>query len=859
MTDTLTFLFTDIEDSSRLWDQHPEPMRRALAIHNEIVTTAVTDHDGTIVKDRGDGFLAVFGAAADGVEAALQTQQDLSSAAWEEAVGALRVRVGMHTGTAEARDGDYFGPEVNRAARLEAAAHGGQVLVSEATRALAQNALPLDVTLRDLGYHTLRGLARPERVYQLVAPGLSDEFPEIRTVDRGRSSFPTFITSFVGRSEELDALSAQLRAADTRVLTLLGPGGIGKTRLAVETAGRVGPEFPGGSAFADLVQVADADGIALAIAQAIGAHPEGSAPVIDVVLSEISNPTLLVLDNFEHLIDGSPIVADLIGRCPDLTMLVTSRVPLRIRGELIHQIEPLGFASGNGSLPAAANLFIERAAEHGVVIDPDGPDGEAVLSICRRLDGLPLAIELAAARVRLLSVTELDARLAKSLTAVGSGAADLPERQRTIQSTIDWSVEALTADQQALFYRLSIFPAGASLEQIEEVAAVGIEDEGFDLVSSLVDHSLVTVSSDQPGPTRFRQLTILREYAAEQLREADAHDDTMARLVDYYVATAPSRAKAIQVDGSLIPELEFDYPNQLAAMEWSLAAGRAEEMVRVVFDLWPLWFNGDRAAQSSAWVEQAERVLSSPEADWLQGFFAFQFGDLATAAERLESALEGFESAGDSQGVATVQAFAGAVAPDPVEGEAMLASAQSYFQGQGQLLGEFITKLFTSVVAVATGDFERALELREELLPLVEAYRYDTVVGWAHWNLATVLAGLGRLEDAEEHNAIAFRLLSADGYQEGIASAGLVEAVIAVHRGDLARAVTIHSGCLATVARLGIEVWWEVDPLIGGAMAEARAELGDAEFERLFAEGASLGVDELVELIDSGLSVEAAP
>ena len=456
MPDTLTFLFTDIQDSSRLWDEHPEPMRQSLALHNEIVLSAVADHGGAIVKDRGDGYLAVFGGAIDAVGAALQAQQGLTAAHWEEPVGPLRVRVGMHTGTAEARDGDYFGAEVNRAARLEAAAHGGQVLVSEATRALARDGLPPEAELRDLGYHTLRGLARPERVYQLIATGLPADFPELRTVDRGRSTFPTFVTSFIGRSSELDDISGRLRETDTRMLTLLGPGGIGKTRLAVETANQVGPEFPGGAAFTDLVRVSDPDGIPLAVAQAIGAHPEGSAPVIDIVLSEISNPTLLVLDNFEHLIAGSPIVADMIGRCQDLTLLVTSRTPLRIRGEIIHQIEPLGLASSGGSIPAAVGLFIERAAENGVEIDADGPEGEAVLSICRRLDGLPLAIELAAARVRLLSVSELDRKLADSLAAVGSGAADLPERQQTIRSTIDWSVEALTPGQQTLFNRLSV-------------------------------------------------------------------------------------------------------------------------------------------------------------------------------------------------------------------------------------------------------------------------------------------------------------------------------------------------------------------------------------------------------------------
>jgi predicted ATPase/class 3 adenylate cyclase len=855
--DTLTFLFTDIQDSSRMWDEHPEPMRQSLALHNEIVLSAVADHGGTIVKDLGDGYFAVFGGASEAVGAALQAQQGLTVADWEEPVGPLRVRVGVHTGTAEVRGDDYIGPEVNRAARLEAAAHGGQVLVSEATRALTQDGLPPEAELRDLGYHTLRGLARPERVYQLIATGLPTNFPELRTVHRGRSTFPTFVTSFIGRSSELDDISGRLRETDTRMLTLLGPGGIGKTRLAVETANQVGPEFPGGTAFTDLVRVSDPDGISLAVAQAIGAHPEGSVPVIDIVLAEISNPTLLVLDNFEHLIVGSPIVADMIGRCQDLTLLVTSRTPLRIRGEIIYQIEPLGLASGNGSTPAAVDLFIERAAENGVEIDANGPEGEAVLSICRRLDGLPLAIELAAARVRLLSVTELDRKLADSLAAVGSGAADLPERQQTIQSTIDWSVEALTPDQQTLFNRLSIFPAGATLEQVEQVATVGLDGDPLDLVSALVDHSLLAVASDLPGGTRFRQLTVLREYASDRLREADALDDTMAQLVDHYVATTPATAVLMQRGGAMIANLEFDYPNLSAAMEWSLAAGRGDEMVRVVFALWPVWFNGDLAVESAAWVRQADEVSSSPEADWLQGLFAFQFGDMETASARFQKALNRFEKAGDRQGVAMAKTFAGALTPDPAAGEMLLSEAQEYFDEEGQLLGRFIAEIMTSVVVVAAGDLERALVLRRELLPAAEEYGYDTLIGWTHWNIATALIGLGRTEEAAGHNALAFSMLSAYGYQEGIGSAGEVEAIIAVERGDPARAAIIHGGCRGIFERLEIELWWEVGPLIEEATASALEQLGGTEYERLFAQGKELTLGELAEMIDSGLGVPA--
>ncbi|GMQ84839.1 MAG: hypothetical protein BMS9Abin07_0404 [Acidimicrobiia bacterium] len=848
---TLTFMFSDIQDSSRLWDEHEDCMRRALVVHNEILTGAVGNHRGTIVKDLGDGFMAVFDNAHDAIGAALVTQQRLATADWEEPVGPLRVRLGLHSGTAEARDGDYFGPEVNRTARLEASAHGGQVLVSEATRALAQQGLGEEVELRDLGYHTLRGLARPERVYQLVAPGLPDEFPPPRTVGGGRVSFPIFATSFVGRTGEMSRISDRLSDPDTRVITLLGPGGIGKTRLAVETANQMAPGFAGGTAFADLVRVADPDGIPLVIAQALGAHPEGSADVMDIVVSEISDPTLLVLDNFEHVIAGSPVVADLIARCPELTMLVTSRTPLRIRGETIHQMEPLSVVSGDAAVPPAVDLFVDRAAANGVQIDLDGPDRDAVYSICRRLDGLPLAIELVAARVRLLNVVELDRRLGESLSVLGSGAADLPERQQTIQSTIDWSIDTLTPDQRTLFNRLSVFPAGATLAQVEHVAAVGLEGDALDLLSALVDHSLVTVAIDLPGDTRFRQLTVLRDYAAEHLQEADEVDLTMSRLVDHYSDTGAALGEALDGGGSAFDGLETDYPNLSIALEWSLSAGRAQEMARVAFAIWPVWFNGDRFREAAGWVERARQAASSAELDWLSGFLGFQTGDFESASVHLHRALSAFEAAGDTGGVALSRVFAGGMVPDPAEGKTMLNEALVYFEEHDRHIARFVGMLFLSVREAEVGGFERALALRLELLGDPTLMSIDILTAWAHWNIAVTLLALERTAEAADHGTLTLKTMSEMRYQEGIASVGEVLAVVETRRGRPEKSVLIHGGCAAVWDRLGIVPWFEILPLIEEAMAAAREQLGDAEYERLLTEGRSLSIDGLVELMES--------
>ncbi len=848
---TLTFLFTDIEQSSRLWDESPEPMRQALTTHNEILIGAIGDHGGTIVKDRGDGFLAVFAGATDACGAALLAQRGLAGAAWDEVIGPLRVRMALHSGTAEARDGDYFGPEVNRAARLEAAAHGGQVLVSDAARALAQEGLPDGVAFRDLGFHSLRGLTRPERIYQLIAPDLPADFPPLRTAGGARSSFPTFPTSFVGRSDEVARIASQLVDADTRELTLLGPGGIGKTRLAVETANRLAPEFLGGTAFADLVRVADPGGIPLAVAQAIGAHPEGSVPVLDIVVSEISDPTLLVLDNWEHLREGSPIVAELIGRCGDLTLLVTSRTPLRIRGEIIHQLHPLGVASENGATPAAVKLFIDRAAEHGVEITLDGPDGDAVRSICRRLDGLPLAIELAAAGVRLLSPTELDRRLGESLAVVGSGAVDLPERQQTIESTIDWSVDTLTPDQRTLFNRLSVFPAGARLTQVEQVAAVGLEGDALQLMSALVDNSLVTVSTNLPGGTRFGQLTVLREYAANALVEAGDTDLTKSRLIDYYLVDAPLFAAAMDRDESTMWDAETDHPNLAAAMQWSLAAGRATEMANANYTIWPYWFNGDRTAEAATWVEKADQIATSPQLDWLAGFFAFQKGDFEAAADRLQRAMTGFTEAGIEEGVNLTRVFVAILGEDPAENEAMLQQALTYFE-QGRTISRYVAETFIGVNVAMSGDLERALEVRLAALTESDTLGYPTLTGWSNWNVAASMLSLQRWDEAASHSMLTLEIMAERNYHEGIASAAFVIAVVDAKQGRGERAALIIGACNAIFDRLGISVWFEVAAHIAEVVASLRDQFGDAEFDRLEAEGRALGVDELVDLIESG-------
>ncbi len=844
---TITLLFTDIEDSSRMWDDHRSDMAMALAEHNSVLIDAISGNGGVVVKDKGDGFFAAFPAADQAVTCALSAQRSLRAIDWPEAIGALKVRMAIHTGAIESEKGDYHGPVVNRVARLEAIAHGGQVLVSEATRALVVDRLPDGSSLLDLGVHTLRGMERPERVFQVTAPGLPEEFPPlVNTASRG-VALPVYPTSFVGRSSAVQAIG-DLFDDPGRLVTLLGPGGIGKTRLAVETARGMADEFAGGAFFVDLARFADVEDVGFAMAEAVGAHPEGTASIVTLAAARMTRPTLLVLDNFEHLAPAATTVAELLELAREARVIVTSRTPLRIRGERIFPVEPLSSQNGDGSASAAVELFYERAASLGVVLDDEGTDAKAVRSIVRRLDGLPLAIELVAARTRLVGVVELDVMLAGSLDAVGSGAADSPDRQRTIRSTIDWSLQALTDNQRSLFARLSVFPAGATLTQLDHVAGPDIDGDLLEELAALVDNSLVNVARDQPGGTRYRQLALLRDYGAELLGQSGDTDLVMGRLVDYYVDIAPEQGRRIQISDTVEKEIRVDHASWMTAMNWSLSHHRIADMSEVLCHVWVYWFNGDHASDGAQWVAKADSQLNTARLDWLAGFFAFQAADYEEAVNRLMSALGRFEESGDTEWTAMSQSFAGALFEDLDAGRQMLEEALVHFGEKDFSVSGFLVKMFLSVNSQMRGDPDTALRMREELLSACKAADYKVLIGWSEWQVALALVAVGRIDDAEDHNRLGLAQMVAGGYQEGIAAGADLVAVIKFHRAELERALNLIGGANAVLATIGAFRWPEQAFAVGEVITGARKKLGDTETDRLLAEGQNLSLESLVEL-----------
>ncbi|HET9681564.1 MAG TPA: adenylate/guanylate cyclase domain-containing protein, partial [Candidatus Limnocylindrales bacterium] len=603
-----TFLFTDIEGSTRLWEQHPVAMRAALATHDGIIRAAVATAGGTIVKTTGDGILAVFEDPAAAVGAAVAAQRELAAAAWGE-TGPLRVRMALHAGSAEARDGDYFGPALNRVARILSIGHGEQILASAVATVLARDQLPVGIELLDLGSHRLRDLDRPEEVFQVAAPGLRRSFPPLRSLSTGRTNLPIQLTSFVGRDRELAEVAGLTERH--RLVTLIGTGGTGKTRLMLEVAGRVAGRFADGAWLAELAPLSDPAQIPSEMARAMGVPEEPGQPAIQTITAFLGGKDLLLLvDNAEHLVDGVASIAErLLGAAPGLRIIATSREALAVSGEAVFQVQSLACPSviqhgvmtddlappdlATIAATEAVRLFVERAVAVAPEFALDPANVGAVADICRRLDGIPLAIELAAARVSAMSPVEIARRLGDRFRLLVGGRRTAVARQQTLHALIDWSWELLTDDDRRLLRRLSVFAGGWTADLAAPVVAddgaAADEVELVDGLSRLVDRSLVVVDRGQ-ATTRYRMLETIRQYAREQL----AKSDEATTIADRHFAAFKGLAEAAAAElrgpamGDWLDRLDAEVDNLGAAMEWGLEASpwAAVEMAAALMSYW---------------------------------------------------------------------------------------------------------------------------------------------------------------------------------------------------------------------------------------------------------------------------------
>jgi predicted ATPase/class 3 adenylate cyclase len=647
-TGTVTFLFTDLEGSSRLWEEHPTAMRAALAAHDELLRAAVEEHGGWVVKSTGDGVHAVFAVPGDAVEAAVAAQQRLGAASWD-VTGPLQVRMGLHSGSAELRGGDYYGPSLNRAARLMAAAHGGQTVVSQATADLVRETPSESVGLLDLGEHRLRDLGRAEHVFQVTHPELRSEFPALRTLDSMPGDLPVQLTEFVGREDELGAVSKLLD--DARVVTLIGPGGVGKTRLALQAAAEAIGRFPDGAWFIDLAPIDDPSLVAATVAGSLQIPEPRQGRVEDALLAALRHQQLLVvLDNCEHLVDAAAGFVDLlVHECVVVTVLATSREAFGLVGEDTFSVKPLAVPPIDAlgdlvSLRAndAVRLFMERAASarHGFELSVE--NAAAVGEVCRRVDGIPLAIELAAARVQSMSPSDILDRLNERFRLLAHGRRSGLARHQTLRAAVDWSYDLLEPAEQLVFEHCSVFAGGFTLDAAEAVVTgEGIELlDVVDLVSSLVAKSMV-IADDIGGRVRYRMLETLRDYGASRL--ADRGDTESARrchALHYLGVAERAGPHLVGTDSNAShEELVAEYDNLRGAFAWAEDTADHETLTRLACALAPYWHQCGLWREGLAWIQAARTATSDDTPATIKAWLDAFAGQMATQLCRWDEAL----------------------------------------------------------------------------------------------------------------------------------------------------------------------------------------------------------------------------
>jgi predicted ATPase/class 3 adenylate cyclase len=853
-----TLLFTDIEGSTRLWELEPERMRPALALHDALTRAAVEDNRGAVVKMTGDGVHAAFDDPQDAITAALQLQQALAES---EATGGipLRVRCGVHLGAVEHRDNDYFGSMVNRAARIMSAAHGGQVLLSQAVAALIGDRLPAGVALRDLGLVRLRDLANPERVFQVLHPELRQDFPALRSLEATPNNLPQQVTSFIGRERELAEVKDLL--AQTRLLTLLGAGGLGKTRLSLQAAVDVVDDYPDGAWFVELAAVTDARLVPQAVASVLRVKEEAGCLVIDALVKYGRDRRwLLILDNCEHLVHACAETAvELLRAVPHLTILASSREPLHVPGETIWHLPPLAVPDvRQASTPevlaryAAVRLFVERATAVQRSFRVTAQNAAAVAEICSRLDGIPLALELAAARVAALSVEKIATRLDDRFRLLTGGMRTALPRQQTLRALIDWSYDLLTDSERALLRRLSVFAGGWTLEAAEAVGADGAIDEAcvLDLLTRLVEKSLVGVEADRE---RYRLLDTVRQYALERLSEAGEGDAARTRHLAFYLRLAETaRPELLGPQQAVwLGRLDLERENLLAAHAWcDRADGGGVLGLRLASALRRYWvgrgllalgqrLTGEALERDGAQDRNAARCRALFDA----GQIASWAGRYAEAQRYLQQSLLLGRELGEKQFIAgALQPLALAALGqgdlDVARGHLEEALALEQEQGHERDVAGVLNGL--AQIHRARGDLDAAQPLYERVLAIARDLGDREIVTVGLLNLAMVAIGRGKGDDAIrmllEVEAIADEL----GWKPAGQSMLDVCTGLAAWRAEWAQAARFFGAAEAQVGETGIRRDPADEAFHAPLVATARAGLGERNFQAAAAQGRGL-------------------
>jgi predicted ATPase/class 3 adenylate cyclase len=780
---TVTFLFTDIEGSTRLWEERPDEMRVAVATHDAIVRAAIEDNDGYVFATGGDGFAAAFGRAGDAVAAAERAQAALAG------LDLVKVRMGINTGEAQERGGDYFGPAVNRTARLMAAGHGGQVLIAGVTGELVTG-----LALRNLGEHRLRDLGSPTLVWQLG----TEEFPRLRSLDSAPGNLPRQVTTFVGREREIASLADLVR--ERSLVTLTGVGGVGKTRLAVQIAAEVALEFPDGAWLCELGSITDPGAVWDALAASLAVQQLPGKELPESVLEYLEHKRLLlVLDNCEHLLSAVAGVADALAqRCAGVSVLATSREGLALGGEQLVAVPSLGVPAEHAdrdtlSRADAVRLFCDRAHDAKSDFALTERNAGAIAQLCRRLDGIPLAIELAAARVRSLTPDDLVARLDQRFRLLTRGSRAALERHQTLRNTIDWSYDLLTDTERDALARLSVFAGGCDLAAAEAILVGGAIDRAdvVDLLSQLVDKSLVVVDDDEFG-TRYRLLETIRQYAQERLESSRDTAAVRRRHADHYVSVAETAGPHLRTRDQLdwTAALARDTDNFRAALDWAVETPSAEHALRLVA---PLQVSGiPLGYTANDWVDTARKTAGAtthPLFPLVVAFAALRttlLGDLEHGAALVATAEQAQETLGTRHlwlhaAAGTNAFFRGEVAEAARHAEEWVELARA--TGDPYEISHALIMLGAAQFAAPGKDADQAKLTLEEAVRIARTEGLVSSLLYALIALVTVLPP----DDAEQKLKLldeAIDVATKLGDRQDVAIAIAMQGGIAAQRGD---------------------------------------------------------------------------
>ena len=827
-TGTVTFLFTDIENSTPLWEKYPEVMKFILAKHDFILKEAVETNHGQIVKTTGDGVHAVFSTAVDAVKASLEAQREFqNSDILKSSEALLRVRMGIHTGEADLRDGDYYGGVLNRAARIMSIGHGGQILISETTLRIAQEHLHQEVSVLNLGDHRLKGFKRAEKIYQVSTPDLQQEFPALKSQIHTTNNLPTQLTSFIGREREL--AEAKSRLEHTRLLTLIGPGGTGKTRLSIQLGFQLLSNFEDGVWLVEFAPISDPFLVTQTIASSFKIGEIPGTP-LNVLIHDYlrEKHLLLIFDNCEHLVEACAKGAEeFLQVAPGIKIIASSREALVIFGEMVYHVPSLSMPKRAEVTKEAAmefesiQLFVERASAANPGFHLTDENASLIAQICSRLDGIPLAIELAASRCRVFSPEQISRRLNDRFKLLTSGSRTALPRQQTLRALIDWSYELLSEDERALMRRLSIFAGGWTFEAAETICN---NLDVFEYLPQLINKSLVNVDYDDDEP-RYHLLETIRQYAREKLLETGEGDGTRNRHFSYYLEMAETAMPEMLTWGRdlyWMKKLEIEYDNIRTAVDWGLSNDPIAVM-RLIRSLTYFYILTSYSSEGHRWgVDALEQVKSLTEGGRIltteekiyrarliasMSIMSFTMGDAQTSAKEAEEAINLLRLLGDKWNLALTLAFhiggkltSGNIDEAKASVEEGLALVEEL--GDKYVIGSILTAA-SYIEAYVNRDFAKAEALSEKAGEHLKEHGSHWSYGIATYGFANLLRMENQFEKAREKLKIAMQTMQEIGSTRNVIMIKSDLAHILRYEGNYPEAITAYRETIKEWQRIG--------------------------------------------------------